>query len=124
MSVQSFMQLKVIQNIAAKEMTTTICWCPIEFNKFCIAGEDKLIEIWDVRASRATAKIPSLGHNIYCSWSPDGKYVATGNNSDTLAVFDVAAAKLVKKMPFKNEVNEFAWGIDSRHLLIGKLPPS
>ena len=55
---------------------------------------------------------------MYTSWSPDGKHIATGNSSDTLAVFDVAAAKLIKKLTFKYEVNEFAWGADSRHLLI------
>ena len=44
--------------------------------------------------------MPSLSKNIYTSWSPDGKYLGVGNQSDVLAVFDINSGKIAKKVQF------------------------
>lgn len=38
------------------------------------------------------------------SWSPSGNYMAIGNKSDNLAVFDVRTATMVKKKKIHLEV--------------------
>jgi THO complex subunit 3 len=69
-------------------------------------------------ASRAAAKITSLGSNLFTSWSPDEKYIAIGNKHDNVMVFDAASTKQLKKVKFGYEVNELAWSANSDHLLV------
>ena len=68
--------------------------------------------------SRASMKLASMGGNIYSCWSPCGHYVAVGNKSDTVAVYDIRTEKQVAKKHFEYEVNEFAWTDESRYLLL------
>jgi hypothetical protein len=57
-------------------------------------------------ASRAAAKLTSMGSNLFTTWSSDEKYVAVGNKYDNVMVFDVASTKQLKKVKFGYEVNE------------------
>ena len=62
--------------------------------------------------------MPSLSKNIYTSWSPDGKYLGVGNQSDVLAVFDINSGKIAKKVQFLYQINEFAFTANSDHIII------
>ena len=72
----------------------------------------------DVRARSPTSKMPSLSKNIYSSWSPDGKYLGVGNQSDVLAVFDINSGKIAKKVQFLYQINEFAFTANSDHIIV------
>jgi len=110
--------VKTVQTVQCAQLIQSVSWHPSEPQRFVIAGDDKSIEVWDVRASRASTKMASLGNNINVVWSPDGRYLAVGNSQDKLAVIDVHASKIVKKANFGYEVNELAWTANSDHLLV------
>ena len=56
-------------------------------------------------ASRASAKLSSLGNNISFAWSPCGNYIAVGNKSDTVSVLDLRRNALFKRKKFSYEVH-------------------
>jgi WD40 repeat protein len=55
-------------------------------------------------ASRASVKLSSAGSNLSIAWSPCGTYVAVGNKSDVVTVFDVRTSAVCKKKKFLYEV--------------------
>ncbi len=55
-------------------------------------------------ASRASVKLSSAGSNLSIAWSPCGSYVAVGNKSDVVTVFDVRTNAVCKKKKFPYEV--------------------
>lgn len=123
--VDSYGGLRVVHTVTSLTPMTQIAWHPTEPARFVIAGDDKTIELWDVRASRATAKLASLGNNISLSWSSDGRYLGLGNGvtvngqaCDRVVVMDLAVGKWIKKATFGFEINELEWGASSAHLLV------
>ena len=110
--------LKLIHTVPSSSVPTKMAWHPLQPACFAVRGEDKNVDIWDVRATRATARIPGIGNHINLSWSPDGKSIAAGNNSDKLVVFDVQAGTCTEPMSFNYEINEMAWTANSDHILV------
>jgi THO complex subunit 3 len=82
----------------------TCCWNPEQAGRFAIAGEDKYVDIWDVRASRAAGKIATTASNINLCWSPDENYLAVNNKMDNLSVLDVRTMKQLKRTKAPYEV--------------------
>jgi WD40 repeat protein len=87
-------QLRPLQTIQRTGNITQALWHPSDANLISLLGEEKLVEIWDVRgqfspacslpshlwtANRSVSKINSLANNINASWSPNGDYIALGN---------------------------------------------
>eukprot|EP01041_Mallomonas_annulata_P008217 gene8217-16894_t len=117
--------MRVVQSIPMQTSVTDICWHPQEVGRFAIIGSSKIVEVWDVRGTRAVAKLNSLGNNIHAAWSPNGQYFAVGNNKDNLHIFDMKELKQVRRVAFKYEVNGLAWTVNSDHFMIaygGKSP--
>ena len=110
--------LKLVHTVPSSLMPLKIAWHPTTTNCFAVAGDDTNIDLWDVRAPRATARLPSLGNNINISWSPDGRYLAAGNSSDKIVVLDVAEGTCSENINFNYEVNEFSWSSNSDNLLV------
>ena len=50
--------LRVIQTLPCSLSVRQVIWNPTDYQRFAIIGMDKVIELWDVRAPRATSKIP------------------------------------------------------------------
>lgn len=113
--------IRAVHTIPSNTHLTQIAWHPTEPSRFCIAGVDKSIELWDVRASRAASKIPTLGGNLNIAWSPEGKYISVGNSLmslDSLVVVDVELGKWFKRAKFGFEIERICWSADSAHLLV------
>ena len=111
--------MKSIQSITLTASCAQVCWSPIDPVRFALVGDDKAVELYDVRASRAASKLTSLGSNLYSAWSPDGKYLAVLNRSDSIVIIDVATTKQIKKVKFGYEINELQWTANSNYLLVG-----
>ena len=99
--------VRSIQTIPCSSSVKKIIWHPNDNQRFAIVGNDKFIELWDVRAPRPTSKISCSPDNVDASWSPDGSYIAMGNYSNQLCVFDTRETKMVKKMQLLYEVSNF-----------------
>ena len=97
--------VRSIQTVPSSNSVRKIVWNPLDNQRFAIAGFDKFIELWDVRAPRPTSKISCPTDNVDASWSPDGSYIAVGNYGNQLCVFDTRETKMVKKMQLLYEVS-------------------
>ena len=100
------------------KLASIFLWNPIDSKRFCIAGDGKTIELWDVRSQKAATKITSLGHNLSVAWSPDGKYLSVVNKLDFLTFFDVSTGEQVHSVKIAHEINEVAWSSNSDHILV------
>jgi len=96
---------------------TQLCWNPNDDSQLGICGDDKQIELWDVRASRASAKIAAVGHNINIAWSPCSNYMTVGNKNDIVCLLDIRKGSLMAKKKFAYEVNELAWTANPQYFL-------
>lgn len=81
--------LRMVQQFPLAYAANASCVNP-ESNLICIAGDSPECPIYDIRSG---AKVDSLvGHYDYsfaCAWSPDGRYLVTGNQDHTARLYDV-----------------------------------
>lgn len=110
--------LKSLQVIPTTPPRSGVVWNPAESSRFLISGEDKFVDLWDVRASKATIKLTTLGNNLYTAWSPNGKYIAVVNRSNNVIVYDSSVGRQIRKVKFGYEINELQWTLNSDHLLV------
>ena len=101
-SYESNSSIKLLQSIPCNVTPSQVCWHPNNSERFAIISDEKNVELWDVKGVSAVLKIPTLGGNIYISWSPDGKYLAVGNKSDNLIIIEVSSLKQIKKYKSSN----------------------
>jgi eukaryotic-like serine/threonine-protein kinase len=60
--------------------------------------------LWDARSLRITTNLPALGSNHWCvASSPDGRWLAVANASETITVWDWAARRAVTNVAFPFE---------------------
>ena len=102
--------IKSIQTIANTQGMYQIIWNPTDSKQFALTGVDKSVELWDVRAPRANAKIPiPHGTNDYASWSPDGHYIGCVCQAGVFMVVDARAGKCIADLKFATEISELSW---------------
>lgn len=106
-----------IHNISCQSQIAQLCWNPMDQQRLAICGEDKFVELWDVRSSRPSARIISVGCHFNIAWSCCGNYIATGNKYDVLAVLDARMCTLSQKKKIPYQLNELAWTYDSNYIL-------
>lgn len=110
--------IRSIHSVPCNNSVVQVCWHPSDASRFAVIGTDKAVELWDVCAASPVSKLVTLGHNINGAWAPNGQYLALGNKSENICIYDVREAKLIKKCKFIYEVNEFAWTANSDYLLV------
>lgn len=96
--------LQPIHTISTNSIMARTAWHPFENNRLAICGDEKFVEIWDVRAAKAAMKLPTQGNNLNVSWSRDGIYLAVGNRNEYFLIFDTRTGALVRKKKFTHEV--------------------
>jgi WD40 repeat protein len=58
----------------------------------CCAGDDTSAVILDAQSGATITSLQGhLDYSYSCAWSPDGLYVATGNQDKTTRVYDIRA---------------------------------
>ena len=104
--LESTGNLRAIQTLPFGHGLKHVIWNPIDNQRFAVISTDKFIDLWDVRAPRATSKIPSAVDNWDASWSPDGSYIATRTYLNQLTVFDTKEAKQITKVNLPYDVSK------------------
>jgi WD40 repeat protein len=97
---------EIIHTIPTPTTMAQLCWNPQESGRLAVCNDDKPVELWDIRASKASMKIQTLGGNINMDWSPCGNYIVVGNKSDYLVVLDVRTGNQIRKKKFLYEVSQ------------------
>ncbi|KAF0292976.1 THO complex subunit 3 [Amphibalanus amphitrite] len=86
-----------------------LTWHPSHGDQLATASGDKTVRLWDARAQKLVATLPTKGENINISWSPNGQTIAVGNKEDLVSFIDVRQRKIVRDEQFRFEVNEITW---------------
>lgn len=93
---------KLQKQIPLTYVASQLAWHPQISAKLCVISEEKMVDVFDVNSADLPIpqKIMTLGGNINASWSPDGKYLAIGNKSDNVIVYEAVTGKQLKKHRF------------------------
>lgn len=90
---------------------------------------DKTVRLWDLRAPAAAKVIHTPGSNINLAYSPDGRFLAAGDKSETVVLIDAEHGSLsrtikdgtVDREEVRREltqINELTWAPDGSLLLL------
>lgn len=105
-TVKSAYNLQIIHSIPTSSAVSKLAWHPTDDSRLVFCGDDKMVEVWDVRAAKAAVKLPSLGNNLNLAWNNDGSYIVVGNRNDFFVVFDVNTGNQLFKRKFTHEVSQ------------------
>ncbi len=113
-----------------REKTNSLAWSP-DGKYFASAMSDHAISIWEADSGKVVQTlrghepeirddgIRRLGH-IYCTrWSPDGRYLASASNDQTIRIWDTHNGQQVNLWRGKSEMKVVAWSPDGLRIAVG-----
>jgi WD40 repeat protein len=77
------------------------------------------ITLWDPQQSEAVRRLEWRGSSLVVAWSPDGKYVATGDQDSTVHFWIIATGDDLQMSGYQTKVRELSWDATSRYLATG-----
>jgi WD40 repeat protein len=97
-----------------------LAWRPSRGNATlaCVAyGAVSLFRADDLRRSWRELKWP--GSSLVLAWSPDGRFIATGDQDSTVHLWIVKRSEDLMMSGYARKVRELAWSANSRYLATG-----
>ncbi|KOS16236.1 tho complex subunit 3 [Malassezia pachydermatis] len=83
---------------------------------------DRTVRLWDLRQPSPARIVTTPGANINLAYSPDGRYLAVGDKSETVSLIDAEQGTLLHTIKDgsmdREEINELAWSPDGSLLLL------
>ena len=70
--------------------------------------------------AKATASFTGPDGNMNMTWSPDGRWLAVGDRSDTISLYSATEAKLATEQKQDLETNELAFTNNSQGLICAR----
>ncbi len=78
------------------------------------------IQLWDAESGSLIRTISDANISMHrIAWSPDGSMIATGNQYNSVTLWDVASGSLFCDLPFNGTIYGIAWSPDSGVLAAG-----
>jgi WD40 repeat protein len=105
----------------AKSTISDLGWSPIVDKR----GNETLatvgymgVTLWDV-GTAAPRRFEWKGSSLVLAWSPDARYIATGDQDSTVHFWIVKKAEDLQMSGYPLKVKELSWSSDSRYLATG-----
>lgn len=86
--------------------------------QFAISAYNGLV-LYDPLEAEALRRFEWQGSTLTLEWSPDGKYIATGDQDSTVHFWITATGKDLQMWGYETKVLELAWSFNSRYLATG-----
>lgn len=67
--------LQSIHSIPTGELVEKLAWHPTDSQRLAFCSHEKTVEIWEVRATRASLKLTAQSNNLNLAWSRSGDYL-------------------------------------------------
>ncbi len=77
------------------------------------------VQLWRTDLDARAGKLEWRGSSLAVAWSPNGRYLATGDQDRTVHFWIVARGKDLEMSGYPIKVKELAWSADSRFLATG-----
>ena len=77
------------------------------------------LTLWNTKSHSAIKVLEWKGSMLAVAWSPDGRYIATGNQDSTVHFWIVKTGKDLQMSGYATKVRELAWDFTSRFLATG-----
>ena len=77
------------------------------------------VMLWDPQHSDAIRRLEWVGSSLVIAWSPDGKYIATGDQDSTVHFWIVSTGDDLQMSGYPTKVRELSWDAASRYLATG-----
>ena len=77
------------------------------------------VTLWDPHQSEAVRRMEWRGSSLVIAWSPDGKYIATGDQDSTVHFWIVSSGDDLQMSGYPTKVGELSWDATSRYLATG-----
>lgn len=94
-----------------------IAWNPRQ-NVLASCGYNGLT-FWSPDSPEPTRRLDWKGSMLVLSWSPDAKYIATGNQDSTIQFWIMATGKELHMWGYPAKIRELSWDARSRYLASG-----
>lgn len=96
---------------------TDIKWKP-DGSQFAISAYNGVV-LYDPDQPDPLRRFEWQGSTLTIEWSPDGKYIATGDQDSTVHFWITATGQDLQMWGYETKVLELAWSFNSRYLATG-----
>ena len=86
--------------------------------QFAISAYNGVL-LYDPEAAEARRRFEWQGSTLTLEWSPDGKYIATGDQDSTVHFWITNSGQDLQMWGYETKVLELAWSYNSRYLATG-----
>ena len=77
------------------------------------------VSLWEPEQSDAVRQLEWKGSSLLIEWSPDGKYIATGDQDSTVHYWIMSTGEDLQMYGYQAKVRELSWDPTSRYLATG-----
>lgn len=100
-----------------KSTIADIAWSP-QSNVLASCGYNGL-SFWSPESAEPLRLFDWKGSMLVLAWSPDAKYIATGNQDSTIQFWTTASGKELHMWGYPSKIRELSWDSRSRYLASG-----
>lgn len=94
-----------------------ISWDPTHSDRLASASQDKTVKLWEYRMLRQLGSIELGSQVLHVTYSPDGKFLATGTKDERICIISIESQQVIKEwQETSTSIHQIVWS-HSGHLL-------